>query len=229
MLPTAEAWGRIPTIRQRLMQKGIGLDKGSLTAALENTDSEVRMLAASELASEKDTDAIPAIRNALSKETAAMNRAAMALDLAQLGDATGTAWLKDACSNSTLPGYIRMSAAQNMLIPGDFTCLSDVVSLLRSNGDWVSMTAALGVVPQYFVKARPEMQALLVRLTSQAVSNPAVQVRLVAANALATIGDTSAVPILEAAIAHETSKETVTAMEEDLKALRTKAKGNLAR
>jgi hypothetical protein len=61
--------GRVPTNEGQLKKYGIGISREELIAVLTNPQAGVRALAASQLAIDKDEDAIPFIKNAASIET----------------------------------------------------------------------------------------------------------------------------------------------------------------
>lgn len=133
------------------------MTKEALTAALRNPQPEVRQLAAQKLAADGDKDAIPAIMEALSKETAPINRLNIALSLAQLGEETGIATLKTICDSSMETGSIRMLAAIQMVdFLHNYSCRQDVFDILRNSHDPDAQVQPLSALTRYIDADAPD-------------------------------------------------------------------------
>ena len=76
-------------IADALRAHGVETSQPSLIAALQNSDPEVRSLAAFKLTGDHVVEAIPAIETALSSETNLQIRLGIAQGLADYGDAVG--------------------------------------------------------------------------------------------------------------------------------------------
>src|SRR5271166_5133596 len=85
------------TSAEELKSYGIELSERSLLAALRNSNPRVRVLAAHQLQSDHDTDAIPAIDSALSAEKDPRAGVGIATALSALHDPRGTVYLQEMC------------------------------------------------------------------------------------------------------------------------------------
>ena len=110
-IPQDVVISRSTTVKEKLKQYNIGVSKEALVQALHNPNAEIRNLAAQQLAGEGDRDAIPEIIKALDAEKALPIRNNIAFALAWLGEKKGGITLKDACNESSVPGYLRARAA----------------------------------------------------------------------------------------------------------------------
>src|SRR5947209_9503154 len=85
--------GHPMTAAEKLKQHHIDLTKEALIDALQNSDAEVRYLAAQQLATDREPDAISAIVDAATREKIPRTRINMAFSLASAGEKRGLAIL----------------------------------------------------------------------------------------------------------------------------------------
>ena len=196
--------GPLPTAAQILTQHHISLTKDALLAALRNDDAEIRYLAAGQLADEHAQDAIPAIVEALKAEDMPQAKVNIAFALAQMGDERGMQALRQDCDATSLPMAYRLSAVLYLvLFLHDESCLRTVVEGYQQSPESGHRVQALSLIPD-FKKLSANESALLRALLLSGLRDPDPGVRIEASDMLRTMGDVSAIPALEAAIAAET-------------------------
>jgi hypothetical protein len=200
---TASQASRVPTVNELLTKHGIALSEPALIQALNNADSEVRVLAATKLAGDHDTNAISAIEKAVGDESNDVTRVQLARALAELGDEKGLSVLRAICSSEKNAGAIRVMAVQNLLELGHRECIDPVLSLIRSNrNDAEDRAVALTLLPQFIASpALTSKEALDVDI--KCLNDPSALVRLTAARVLGDLGDQQNMSALESAIARE--------------------------
>jgi len=214
--------GSPPTAAQILAQHHVSLSRDGLVSALRSDDAEIRSLAAEQLAVQGAEDSIPSVVEALEAEKIPKTRVDIAFALAQMGDERGIRALRQDCDNTTLPMYLRLSAASYLLYVRDQSCLRTVVEGLQPSYESGTRIQALSLIPRFKGLSASESAGLRVLvLKSLRDQDPAV--RLVASDTIRILGDLTAIPSLEAAISAEADVEIRTQMESDLRALqRTK-------
>ena len=224
--------GPIESCAHWLARHGIPLTHEGLIAALNNEDADIRVNAAQQLADNKEKDAIPFIRESAAREQKFTNRSNMALFLAQLGDSSGSDFLKAYCSNLSAPAWERLHAANNMLTLRSDACFPDVLSILQSSTNAEVIVQALDFCfnAKYQLEdegnqtSPPDKQRheLVVELVGKRISDPDDSVRTVAGDILAKVGDSSQAHILEDAISRETNDGIKADMQKDLDILLAK-------
>jgi HEAT repeat protein len=214
---------RDPTVAESLQKHNIALTKTALVTALRNPDEEVRGLAALMLAQEKTTDAVPSIAQALANESAPKATLDIAMALAQFRDERGFAALRAVCRDPHALVSLRLVATINMLNVGDDSCSSAVVDILESKADRDYLTSALSLAPRFQHATRDESQKIF-DLVVRALEDKESSVRFTASDALAKLGDPSALPYLETAAANEQEDTVRSQMQADLRRLRLKQK-----
>src|SRR6202012_2248743 len=110
--PDISSSGRGKTSAEELKSYGIELSEPSLLAALRNANPRVRMLAAHQLQSDRDTDALPTIESALSVEKDPRVGVGIATALSAIHDPKGTEYLQAMCADTTQPIRVVFEAAQ---------------------------------------------------------------------------------------------------------------------
>jgi HEAT repeat protein len=213
--------GRFATFKQLLVERNIALTEGSLVAALRNTDAHVRYLAALVLAEDKATDAASAIADALASEKVPETRVNIALALAQLGDENGFVALQKDCVDTALATSLRMYAAKYLLDLHNEGCLSAIEDVLRSTKDVGSRVLAMSQLARFQHASEGDADKILDSLTT-ALSDPDPTVRIAASHALGALGNLSAVPHLQNAIAVEHDEAVRPIMQADLRRLQGK-------
>ena len=218
---TALNSSRIPTVAQKLQEHHVGLTKPELLAALQSAEGEVRSLAATMLADEQATDAIPAILRSMSIETDPATRLNIAYALTRLGETRGNTALRESCQDATLVGFIRVRAASYLLTQHDDSCLEAIETLLQSRDDPGTRAQALSILPQYqnlsVSQSRRTKQIVIESLTD---ADPSV--RIVASETLVALGNSSDIPYLRRAIALERDATVQSDMQSALQRLEKK-------
>jgi HEAT repeat protein len=220
------------TFAHWLTRHGIPLTHDGLIAALNNPDGDIRVNTAAQLALNNDKDAIPSIRDAAARDPKFVNRSNMAFYLAQLGDPSGADFLKAACSDTSLPAYDRLHAANNMLTLHSDACFPVVLSILQSSGDEEAIDQALELCAgaKYQLggdgsqtsppdKKRNE---LVIELVGKRLGDDAPFTRLVASSVLSRLGDSSQAHFLQDTISRETDEWNRVRMQRDLENLLAK-------
>jgi HEAT repeat protein len=213
---------RLSRIGDLLRIQHIELTEPALLRALNNPNPDVRFLAAMKLEEDKAVDAIPAIKEALAIERVPRDRVNMAVALGLLGDPAGHAELKKVCADRNFIPEFRLYAVRYMfdLHFQDADCLRAAEEVAESKdlrpGDRVS---ALSLLPQ-FQNLTPEESQEVFELVLKCLEDPEPIVRMAASDALASLGNPSAIPYIEAAIAKEQEEGTRLVFQRDLKKLR---------
>jgi HEAT repeat protein len=209
------------TIAHALKRHHIPLTRSALVAALQNSDPEVRGLAAAELAEEKASDAVPAIAKALASERVPITRVNIAFALARLGNEKGVKALESACHEPASIARVRMTAAMYMV---DFlhrnACFADVLDVLDSHNDDQAgdRMQALSLAPSFKGLSEDESQRLLAA-TINNLQDTTASVRISASDALVRLGNASALPYLQEAVSVEQDEVVRNALEDALKRL----------
>ena len=204
-----------------LTLRHIGLTKDALLGALHNDSSEIRGLAAAQLADEGATDAIPAIVAALEAEQAPMQKLNIAASLAQLGDERGIRALHQACYDTHLSMSDRLTAVSDLLFWHDESCWNVVAQAAQSH-DVTDRITAFSLFPS-FEKLSTDQSAAFRAQVINAAHDDDSSVRMEAINTLDRIGDVNdAIPALEAAIVAEPSPVMRMMMENELRGLKKK-------
>jgi len=226
---TASANGRGRTLDEALQSHKIELTQSALVDALKNADPEVRYLAALKLAEEKKTDTISAIIDALTSEKVAITRVNIAFALAQFGDATGFSALGDGCSRGQSDPQTSLLSAQYLvdLHRGGVACLNALLDIAQldiaqsetaSNGDRMQ---AASILPKFQGLSSEDAQRVFESLL-KALDASDASVKMAASQALADLGNGSAIPALERAIANEHDEVVRWQLERDLLRLQPK-------
>jgi HEAT repeat protein len=214
---------RHETSAEFLRRHGIEISQKGLIAALKNSDPEIRDNAAAELANEKAVSAVPALKAALATEKDPEIQVNLAESLARLGDKDGFVALKHFCD--TAPPNARLKATLYMLRFNDESCLTAVLSVLRSKpkGDHDYMATAMSLIPSFHNLGNSEATELFV-LTAKQLADPSPYIRIAASQVLAKMDGVDVIPPLEKAIADETDPVVRTAMQAQLDKVKAKDK-----
>jgi HEAT repeat protein len=213
---------RMATVAESLRRHNVALTKDSLVAALRSSDDEVRALAALQLAQDKAIDTVPFVAEALASEKVARTLLDIAIALAQLGDKRGSAALTAMCEDNHANASLRLAATINLLNLGDDSCWSVVLEILQSTADHDYVTSALVLVPRFQHIDKADLR-MLFELVVRALGDEEPNVRINAGYALVKLGNVSAVPYLETAIANEHEDAVRSQLQADLRKLRQKA------
>lgn len=194
------------TVAAVLREHHIGLSKPELLKALRNPDSEIRALAASQLAGDRATEAIPEIANALSEEPDGLHRLNIAYALAQLGDQRGNAVLKKACGADEKPAN-RVTAARYLLDLNDQSCLEEIVEMIEAKADPDEPHYAISLLTSFHQPTK-ELASRIRQIMINALNDSSPTVRITGAIAMQQLRDASYVPYLRDA-ANRERDETV--------------------
>jgi HEAT repeat protein len=213
------------TVSDILRRHDIGLTEPALLRALKNPDAEVRWRAAMKLAEDKAADAIPAVRHALSAEKVPRARVNIAAALGLLGDPGGRDELKKLCADERFPAEFRLYAVRYMFdlhVEKDEDCLHAAEEIVqRVDPDYHTAgdrQMALSILPRFQSLASAESK-MVFNLVLQRLEDSEPAVQMEASVALASLGNTAAIPYLEAAIAREQEEGTSSVFEFNLKKL----------
>ncbi len=216
--------GRGRTLDEALRSHNIELTQSALVDALKNTDPEVRYLAAQKLAESKKTDVIPAVIEALASEKVAMTRVNIAFALAQFDNETGFRALEDGCSKGQLDPQTSVLSAQYLvdLHREDAPCLNALLDIVQSESDSSGYRIqAASILPKFPDLSSEDSQRVLTSLL-KALDASHVSVKMAASQALADLGNESAIPALERAIANEHDEGGRSQLERDLLRLQSR-------
>ena len=219
-IPQDVVISRSTTVKEKLKQYNIGVSKEALVQALHNPNAEIRNLAAQQLAGEGDRDAIPEIIKALDAEKALPIRINIAFALAWLGEKKGGITLKDACNESSVPGYLRARAASYLLDVSEESCLNSALSLAESGSEPTDRMAALNLLPRFKMVSKEDSERRS-EIIGKSLTDSAPVVRLTASSALVAIDNQLAVLDLQRAIVVEQDKVVRAQMEADLHRLQS--------
>jgi HEAT repeat protein len=186
---------------------------------LKSPDAQVRYLAAEKLAEDGVQEAVPSIAEALSTEEVPATRVNIAFALALLGDEKGVSSLKAACGDADVPGYLRIRAARYLLDLHNEDCMNAVLGMLDSNADPDSQTQALSVLPSFQHVSQKDSQRIF-DVVVRALEDPTPAVRITASVALGALGNPSALPYLQTAIANERDEVVRSQLESTVRDLR---------
>ena len=212
---------------EELQSYGIELSQPSLLAALRNSNPRVRMLAAHQLQSDHDTDAIPAIESALSAEKDPRTGVGIATALSAFHDPKGTEYLQAMCADSTQPIRVVFEATQmlQLLDAPSGGCADAVLGSLNSANDRDYRDAVLSLLPDIYREVSHEQAVRILQATENLLSDTTQQpsVRLAAGHALAQIGLPSSVEVVQEAISRENDPVVRASFQSDLNMLEKKS------
>jgi len=195
----------------------VKLTTEDVRAALHSTDNaKIRYLAAWWLADQGQKDVIPDIYQAFGAESQPRPKAYLACALAELGDRRGVAALHEFCKTDSLPVDVRLDVVRFLLEIGETPCVAPIVEALMGSPPYNWQAQA--IIPQLkglSSSASAQLRALVLGL----LSNPGSMARLVAAQTLAQMHDSSAIPALQAAVAKESDAQIRDEMQTALKNL----------
>jgi len=214
--------GPPPKVADVLTQHHIALTKDALIAALHNDSAEIRGLAATQLADEGAKDAIPAIAEALEAEQVPAQKIYIAKALAYMGDQRGLQALRSDCEGTSLTMADRLTAVEYLVFDHqDESCWRTVLEAAQSRDSYEDRLQAMTLIPS-FKRLAAQQPTMFHEVILNGLRDDNTSVRIEASNALRVIGDTSAIPALEAAIVAETSPDVRSMLESNLKYLQKK-------
>ena len=185
-------------------------------ALFSNDNAQVRYLAAWWLADQGQKDVIPDIYQAFEVESAPRPKAYLACALAELGDHRGVEALHQFCKNDALPLDLRLDVVRFLLEIHEAPCITPIVEALK--GSWPYNWQAQAMIPHIKGLSSSDSEQLRVLLLDR-LSDQGSAVRMVTAQTLSELHDTSAIPAVQAAIAKECDSTVRKSMEDSLKNL----------
>ena len=195
---------------------GVKLSNEKLRAALSGDNVQARYLAAWVLADQDDKDALPDIFQAFETESAARPKAYLACALTELGDRRGVEALHEFCKTDSLPEDLRLDVVRFLVEIGETPCVAPIVEALKGGDpfNW-QVQSIIPHIKGLSSSESAQFRALLLGL----LSKPGSAVRLVAAQTLSRMHDTSAIPALQAALTNESDAQVRKSLEAALKSL----------
>lgn len=203
----AHANGSPPTsLADSLRSKGIDLSRPSLLAALRNSDPQVRGLAAMKLAENHDSEAVPAIKNALAVETSPSARIDFGLALWTIKDPDGIVTLRAMCSDASLSidAIVEVVQELSMIHESSQPCASPVLAFLDSHRDSESRLRSLFALPDLYPWVTPRQAENILQMLVGMLTDEDPAVRMQTAQSLVQIG----MPSFEAPIRAQMLRET---------------------
>src|SRR5579875_394704 len=127
------AAGPIKTFEQALQEHHIALTREALVAALQNSDPEVRSLAAAKLlVNDHALDTVQSVTSALAAEENINAKINIAWALGQVANDAGFDALQSICDDKALYIGVRTNAARYMLDMNRASCIDTVIDALQS-------------------------------------------------------------------------------------------------
>jgi hypothetical protein len=213
-------------LAELLQSHGIEVTQQSLTAALHNSDPEVRSLAARKLAEDHIFDAIPQIEVALTGESVPRTRIGMSLALRDLGDPKGNESLRSMCDDPSLKIASVIELVQTLhLIAVSANACAPVVFASLSRRDAVDYRAdILALLPGMYRDLPKDQADHAVHVLEGFLLNKDQQpaVHLQASHALVEIGLHSSSAAIRTALSRETDPAIRSRYQEDLNTLEKK-------
>jgi HEAT repeat protein len=194
----------------------VKLDKEDLRAALSSSEVQVRYLAAWLLADAGDKDAVLGIFQTFEAESDPRPKAYLACALAELGDRRGVEALHQFCKSDALPEDLRLDVVRFLVEIHETPCITPVVEALKGGPPYNWQAQA--IIP-YITGLSPGESAHLRALLVGLLSEQGTGARMVAAQTLSQMHDSSAIPALQAALANESSPPVRNALQDALKRL----------
>jgi HEAT repeat protein len=142
----------------------------------------------------------------------------MAAALAVLGDNKGVAMLRQACDDARTPANLRMYAAMYILDTKNKGCVSVVENFLLSAPDSGSRQLAFSEITRFQDVSDADAHKIFAALVTSLGDTDAM-IRMGASAALAELGNQSAVPELQKAIAAESGDAVRSKIQHDLQKL----------
>ena len=193
----------VETFSAGLQRHGIGLDEGSLVAALANPDGEVRSLAAAQLATNDDHAVLPQMIRAIQDERDPQVQVNLAGAATWMESRRGLEQLQIICKDINVPSTARLDAARYVSNKLDATCFPAVRSIAHTDGD--ASVRAQAVVAAALYRGQAEgAQAVAV----SALNDPDATVRITAADTLRRMQATGALGAVTSALAAEGDETT---------------------
>jgi HEAT repeat protein len=220
-------FGRLPapkTLGEALHSRGVSdLSEESLSAELNNSDPEVRNLAANKLAEDHVDRAAPAIESALSHEQNVATQIGFAEALWVLHDQKGVAHLQRMCMDSglSLPDLMSAIRALHLIRSTTGVCAETFLASMTHPADAGQLGMALSLLPPLYGDATAEQAKQIVYKLRTLLLDRSQQtiVRIMSSKALAQISTPDSVNALREAISLEQDPNTRSAFENDLKAI----------
>ena len=193
------------TFSAGLQRHGIGLDEGSLLAALANGDGEVRSLAAAQLATNDDHPALPQLIRAIQDERDPQVQVNLAGAATWMESRRGLEQLQMICRDINVPSTARLDAARYVSNKLDATCFPAVSAIAAGDGDAGVRAQAVVAAASYRGQAEGAQT-----VATQALNDGDAGVRLTAADALRRMRAVDSLGALRSALSGE-GDETVRA------------------
>jgi hypothetical protein len=211
-----------------LAKHHVSTTQEAVVSALNHDDPEVRKAASHVLSSHWPKEAVAPLEAAMLQENDERTRIAIASDLAELGYKAGREMLTTECHNAREWGTTRILAARMLTQIHDNSCVDAILEILQSDSDPQDTLAkidALDLVTMFTNHSTPQEYRKVLDLVMNALNDPDLGVRLTASVTLGRLGDASAIPALQVALASEQEETVRSAMLVELKRLRSLQQG----
>lgn len=219
-----------PDMDEHILQEKyhIAPTQEGLVGALRHSDPVVRSFAAFRLASKRYADVAAAVLDALASEHYPGVKIEMAVAAFQLGAEGGKVALKAMCEDASWSPSLRMSAARSMLSVGGESCLTSVLTVLRSSENDQASYMALEMLPR-FVHATPAELQEGRDLAATYLRNKFPGFRAAASDFMRATGGFWAAALLHDALAVEQDEAIRAVMTRDLSAIQKSLIGEPSR
>ena len=209
--------GNLTTIEGCLALYGVPLTKDGMLAAFRSGDPAIRMLDEEVLAYRHVKDAIPELSVLLITTYDPNERIGLANALAELGEEQGVETLRRYCDDTTTSVGERLTAARFLRRYRPKSCSGVLMAALHDDS---SRLSALHLIPE-FKELSPEQSAAARSVLLKSLADEDFSLRLVAAETIASTGDVTYIPALQAAI----EKESIAFVRDDMKFCLKEVKG----
>jgi hypothetical protein len=199
------------------------LSRSSLASELNNSDPQVRTLAAHQLAENHDLDAAPAIESALAQEQDLNAQVEFSEALWALQDQKGVAHLSSMCADSSLRLHFILEAIRvlNRTHSSSGICAETLLDHMAREQDSGQIAMAASLLPPIYRDVGPDkgkrilntLELLLLDVKQQ------ISVRFASSQALAEIGGASSATSIREAIAQEKDANIRSVFEGNLRTL----------
>lgn len=212
------------TLADALREHGINdLSEESLTAALANSDPEVRSVSANKLAEAGYADAIPAIESALSREQDAGAQVGIAEALWVLHDQKGVQHLQTMCMDSSLPFQALISTVRALKLTNspEGMCAQALLSAMSHEKEAGVVAMAASLLPSIYRDSPPDQGKRIVYMLTSLLLDQKQEaiVRMMCSQALAQIAAPESATAIREAISHEQDPSNRSFFESSLKSL----------
>jgi HEAT repeat protein len=192
---------------------GIDTSEPSLIAALNNSDPQLRSLAAAQLTHAHDFQARSAVEKALSTETNTQARIGMASALANIGDPVGARHLESMCSDATLPVEVIVRAEREVAmahsdrpsLTSPAKCANVILAAIETVSESYQRAELLTALASMVHEVPSDQASRMVADAQNLLQDKDANTRMRASEALADMGSTASIEAIRNAIQNESN------------------------